>query len=174
MAIPTSRGVPSLGWVCRRRSGAGSTATMTPPSSRIDWAISGVMKSMPATSSPTTRAAWRAIATVSGWISVGAVDRDATIAVVGTQLRVRGWRTRRPRPCCADPASLWRRRHLFRHRHHLIPHDQDAVARARRGARDDHLAGVPLARGTREGRPDGSLGFEGETGPRMLSARRSP
>ena len=27
-----------------------------------------------------------------------------------------------------------------------------------------------LLRGTREGRPDGSLAFEGETGPRILSA----
>ena len=66
MAIPTSRGVPWQGWVCRRRSGTGSTSIMTPPSSRREFSIAGVMTSMPATASPTTWAAWQAMAAVWG------------------------------------------------------------------------------------------------------------
>jgi len=43
---------------------------MPPPVSRTGSSMSGQMKSMPAMSSPTTRAAVSAISTLSGWASI--------------------------------------------------------------------------------------------------------
>src|SRR5829696_7725184 len=48
---------------------AAVTSTMPPPVSRTGRAISGAMKSMPATSRPTARAARLAIIAFSGWMS---------------------------------------------------------------------------------------------------------
>ena len=66
----TSRGCPSVGWVCMRKPGAALTSTIAPPVSRTGVAMSGQMKSMPATSRPTMRAAVSAISILSGWASV--------------------------------------------------------------------------------------------------------
>ena len=63
-------GSPSVGWVCIRKPGAAFTSTIAPPVSRTGVAMSGQMKSMPATSSPTIRAAVSAISTLSGWASI--------------------------------------------------------------------------------------------------------
>ena len=60
---------PSVGWVCIRKPGAALTSTIPPPVSRTGTLMSGQMKSMPAMSSPTTRAACSAISALSGWIS---------------------------------------------------------------------------------------------------------
>ena len=62
-------GSPSVGWVCIRKPGAALTSTIAPPVSRTGVAMSGQMKSMPAMSRPTTRAAVSAISTLSGWAS---------------------------------------------------------------------------------------------------------
>ena len=58
-------GSPSVGWVCMRNPGAALTSTMAPPISRTGWVMSGARKSIPATSSPITRAASSAISTFS-------------------------------------------------------------------------------------------------------------
>ena len=63
-------GSPSVGWVCIRKPGAALTSTIAPPVSRTGVAMSGQMKSMPATSSPTIWAAVSAISTLSGWASI--------------------------------------------------------------------------------------------------------
>ena len=63
-------GSPSVGWVCIRKPGAALTSTIAPPVSRTGVAMSGQMKSMPATSSPTIRAAVSAISTLSGCASI--------------------------------------------------------------------------------------------------------
>jgi hypothetical protein len=63
-------GSPSVGWVCIRKPGAALTSTMPPPVSRTGVAMSGQMKSIPATSRPTTWAAVSAISTLSGWASI--------------------------------------------------------------------------------------------------------
>ena len=63
-------GSPSVGWVCIRNPGAALTSTIAPPVSRTGVAMSGQMKSMPATSSPTIWAAVSAISTLSGWASI--------------------------------------------------------------------------------------------------------
>ena len=63
-------GSPSVGWVCIRKPGAALTSTIAPPVSRTGVAMSGQMKSMPATSRPTIRAAVSAISTLSGWASI--------------------------------------------------------------------------------------------------------
>ncbi len=63
-------GSPSVGWVCIRKPGAALTSTMAPPVSRTGVAMSGQMKSMPATSRPTIWAAVSAISTLSGWASI--------------------------------------------------------------------------------------------------------
>ena len=60
-------GSPSVGWVCIRKPGAALTSTIAPPVSRTGVAMSGQMKSMPATSRPMIRAAVSAISTLSGW-----------------------------------------------------------------------------------------------------------
>jgi hypothetical protein len=60
---------PIVGWVCMRKPGAALTSQIAPPVSRTGSAMSGEMKSMPATSSPTTRAASSAISTLSGCAS---------------------------------------------------------------------------------------------------------
>ena len=62
-------GTPTVGCVCIRKPGAALTSTMAPPVSRTGAAMSGQMKSMPATSRPTIRAASSAISTLSGWAS---------------------------------------------------------------------------------------------------------
>ena len=62
-------GSPSVGWVCMRNPGAALTSTIAPPVSRTGTVMSGAMKSMPATSRPTTRAASSAISTLSSWAS---------------------------------------------------------------------------------------------------------
>ena len=68
--LATYCGSPSVGWVCIRNPGAALTSTMPPPVSRTGVAMSGQMKSMPAMSSPTTRAAVSAISMLSGWASI--------------------------------------------------------------------------------------------------------
>ena len=62
-------GSPTVGWVCIRNPGAALTSTIAPPVSRTGEAMSGQMKSMPATSSPIIRAASSAISTLSGCAS---------------------------------------------------------------------------------------------------------
>ena len=62
-------GSPMVGWVCIRKPGAALTSQIAPPVSRTGEAMSGQMKSMPATSSPTMRAASSAISTLSGCAS---------------------------------------------------------------------------------------------------------
>ena len=62
-------GSPTVGWVCIRKPGAALTSQIAPPASRTGEAMSGQMKSMPATSSPISRAASSAISTLSGWAS---------------------------------------------------------------------------------------------------------
>ena len=73
--LATYCGSPSVGWVCIRKPGAALTSTIAPPVSRTGTVMSGQMKSMPATSSPTTRAAISAISTLSGWASMRPIDR---------------------------------------------------------------------------------------------------
>ena len=68
--LATYCGSPSVGWVCIRNPGAALTSTIPPPVSRTGVAMSGQMKSMPATSSPTICAAVSAISTLSGWASI--------------------------------------------------------------------------------------------------------
>ena len=63
-------GSPSVGWVCIRKPGAALTSTIAPPVSRTGVVMSGQMKSMPATSSPTIWAAVSAISTLSGCASM--------------------------------------------------------------------------------------------------------
>ena len=63
-------GSPSVGWVCIRNPGAALTSTIPPPVSRTGSVMSGQMKSIPAMSRPTTRAAVSAISTLSGWASM--------------------------------------------------------------------------------------------------------
>ena len=63
-------GSPSVGWVCIRNPGAALTSTIAPPVSRTGVAISGQMKSIPATSRPTICAAVSAISTLSGCASI--------------------------------------------------------------------------------------------------------
>src|SRR6266511_1167712 len=67
--LATYCGSPMVGWVCMRKPGAALTSTIHPPTSRTGSAMSGVMKSIPATSRPTTLAASSAISTLSGWAS---------------------------------------------------------------------------------------------------------
>ncbi len=67
--LATYCGSPSVGCVCIRKPGAALTSTMPPPVSRTGTLMSGQMKSMPAMSRPTTRAASSAISTLSGCAS---------------------------------------------------------------------------------------------------------
>ena len=62
-------GSPTVGWVCMRKPGAALTSQMAPPVSRTGEAMSGQMKSMPATSRPIMRAASSAISMLSGCAS---------------------------------------------------------------------------------------------------------
>ena len=62
-------GSPTVGWVCIRKPGAALTSQIAPPVSRTGWVMSGQMKSMPAMSRPTIRAASSAISTFSGCAS---------------------------------------------------------------------------------------------------------
>ena len=62
-------GSPTVGCVCIRNPGAALTSQIAPPVSRTGEAMSGQMKSMPATSSPISRAASSAISTLSGCAS---------------------------------------------------------------------------------------------------------
>ena len=62
-------GSPTVGWVCIRKPGAALTSQIAPPVSRTGWVMSGAMKSMPAMSSPITRAASSAISMFSGCAS---------------------------------------------------------------------------------------------------------
>ena len=55
--------------MCIRKPGAAFTSQMAPPVSRTGWVMSGAMKSIPAMSRPTTRAASSAISMFSGWAS---------------------------------------------------------------------------------------------------------
>ncbi len=68
--LATYCGSPSVGWVCIRKPGAALTSTIPPPVSRTGSLMSGQMKSIPAMSRPTTRAAVSAISTLSGWASM--------------------------------------------------------------------------------------------------------
>ena len=62
-------GSPIVGWVCIRKPGAALTSQIAPPVSRTGSVMSGQMKSMPAMSRPTIRAASSAISTFSGCAS---------------------------------------------------------------------------------------------------------
>ena len=62
-------GSPMVGWECIRKPGAAFTSQIAPPVSRTGWVMSGQRKSMPAMSSPTTRAASSAMSTLSGCAS---------------------------------------------------------------------------------------------------------
>ena len=62
-------GSPIVGWVCIRKPGAALTSQIAPPASRTGSVMSGQMKSMPAMSRPTIRAASSAISTFSGCAS---------------------------------------------------------------------------------------------------------
>ena len=62
-------GSPMVGWVCIRKPGAALTSQIAPPVSRTGSVMSGQMKSMPAMSRPTIRAASSAISTFSGCAS---------------------------------------------------------------------------------------------------------
>ena len=68
--LATYCGSPTVGWVCIRKPGAAFTSQMPPPVSRTGWVMSGAMKSIPAMSRPTTRAASSAISMFSGWASM--------------------------------------------------------------------------------------------------------
>ncbi len=99
-------GSPSVGWVCIRNPGAALTSTIAPPVSRTGVAMSGQMKSMPATSRPTIRAAVSAISTLSGCasivrsIDVPPVDMLPVSASL-TQVPA-GSTSSIPKPCVAD------------------------------------------------------------------------
>ena len=67
--LATYCGSPTVGCVCIRNPGAALTSQIAPPVSRTGWEMSGQMKSMPATSRPTTRAASSAMSTLSGCAS---------------------------------------------------------------------------------------------------------
>ena len=67
--LATYCGSPTVGWVCIRKPGAALTSQIAPPVSRTGWVMSGAMKSMPAMSRPTTRAASSAISMFSGCAS---------------------------------------------------------------------------------------------------------
>ena len=173
MAMPTSRGVPSVGWVCRRRSGPAVTATMPPPSVSRERAMSEVMRSMPATSSPTTCAASRAMADVVRMDLGGAVDGDPVArgwprddrAIAGAVLSGEIRRRDDPRRLRLVPVidagdGAWRSlprargRLPFGHRHHLLAHHQEAVERVGGGTRDDYAVEECVPRDTRVGFPD--------------------
>ena len=62
-------GSPIVGCVCMRKPGAALTSQIAPPVSRTGSVMSGQMKSMPAMSRPTIRAASSAISTFSGCAS---------------------------------------------------------------------------------------------------------
>ena len=62
-------GSPIVGCVCIRNPGAALTSQIAPPVSRTASVMSGQMKSMPAMSRPTIRAASSAISMFSGWAS---------------------------------------------------------------------------------------------------------
>ena len=62
-------GSPIVGCVCIRKPGAALTSQIAPPASRTGCVMSGQMKSMPAMSRPTMRAASSAISTFSGCAS---------------------------------------------------------------------------------------------------------
>ena len=62
-------GSPIVGCVCIRKPGAALTSQIAPPVSRTGSVMSGQMKSMPAMSRPTIRAASSAISTFSGCAS---------------------------------------------------------------------------------------------------------
>ena len=68
--LATYWGSPTVGWVCIRKPGAAFTSQMPPPVSRTGWVMSGAMKSIPAMSRPTTRAASSAISMFSGCASI--------------------------------------------------------------------------------------------------------
>ncbi len=68
-ALEMNCGSPMVGCVCIRKPGAALTSQIAPPVSRTGSVMSGQMKSMPAMSSPTTRAASSAISTFSGCAS---------------------------------------------------------------------------------------------------------
>ena len=102
-------GSPSVGWVCIRKPGAALTSTMAPPVSRTGLAMSGQMKSMPATSSPTIWAAVSAISTLSGCASIVRsieVPPVDMLPVSASLTRVPAGRTSsRPWPCSRTSAS---------------------------------------------------------------------
>jgi hypothetical protein len=83
---------------------------MPPPVSRTERVMSGAMKSMPATSRPTVRAARRAMLALSGWISsvrsiaVPPVERLAVArsVTISARRRARKIQVRPPGRACPD------------------------------------------------------------------------
>ena len=96
-------GSPSVGWVCIRNPGAALTSTIPPPVSRTGVSMSGQMKSMPAMSRPTTRAAVSAISTLSGWASI---VRSIEVPPVD-MLPVRASLTKRPSSGTSSSLRPW-------------------------------------------------------------------
>ena len=96
-------GSPSVGWVCIRKPGAALTSTMPPPVSRTGTVMSGQMKSMPAMSRPTMRAAVSAISTLSGWASIVrsmlVPPVDMLPVSASFTRRPSGGTSSRPKPC---------------------------------------------------------------------------
>ena len=96
-------GSPSVGWVCIRKPGAALTSTMPPPVSRTGTVMSGQMKSMPAMSRPTMRAAVSAISTLSGWASIvrSMLVPPVDMLPVSASLHAgpSGGTSSRPKPC---------------------------------------------------------------------------
>ena len=102
-------GSPTVGWVCIRNPGAALTSQIAPPASRTGDAMSGAMKSMPATSSPMSRAASSAISTLSGCASkVRSIEMPpvdmfpvrASLTIVSA-----GGTSSRPKPCSRTSSS---------------------------------------------------------------------
>ncbi len=102
-------GSPMVGCVCIRKPGAALTSQIAPPVSRTGSVMSGQMKSMPAMSRPTIRAASSAISTFSGCASkvrsiemppVDMLPVSASLTIspsAGTESRVWPWSVRTSR-----------------------------------------------------------------------------
>ena len=107
--LATYCGSPSVGWVCIRKPGAALTSTIAPPCSRTGTLMSGTMKSIPATSRPTTRAAVSAISTLSGCASrvrsMAVPPVDMLPVAASITRRPSAGTSSRPRPCARTSSS---------------------------------------------------------------------
>ena len=113
-SLATYCGSPSVGFVCIRNPGAAFTSTIAPPVSRTGCVMSGARKSIPATSSPTTRAASSAISTLSSCAShVRSIEMPPVdmlpVAASFTNASA-GGTSSRPNPCLRSSSIAPRRR----------------------------------------------------------------